>query len=255
MDIHFLGTTGYHPNEQQHTMCVMIPELGLVFDAGTGMFRVRDCLQTSQLKILLSHAHLDHVLGLTFLFDILYGRQCQVEVIGMPDKLAAIGRHLFSEPLFPVAPPYRDVSLPQADAVSGSWEVCPGIQATWFPVQHPGDAVGYRLDFPDGKSLAYVTDTTASVDADYLQYIQQVDLLIHECYFPDGLEDLAAKTGHSCLTPVIQVAEKVQAGKVALIHLNPLQQWAPNLSSLGADYSGPPVVIPHDRQVLSFPPN
>ncbi len=67
MLLNLLGTTGYHPNERRQTACFMLPELGIVLDAGTGMFRVHDHLQTDTLDIFLSHAHLDHILGLTFL--------------------------------------------------------------------------------------------------------------------------------------------------------------------------------------------
>ena len=84
-------------------------------------------------------------------------------------------------------------------------------QLTAFPVTHPGGAFGFRLDWPGelprpseppdssrrSRSLAYVTDTTADPAADYVQHIKNADVLIHECYFPDGWEDLAQKTGHS----------------------------------------------------------
>lgn len=251
MDVHFLGTTGYHPNQHQHTMCIMIPELGIVFDAGTGMFRVRDLIQTSELTVLLSHAHLDHVMGLTFLFDVLYDKPCSARVIGQQAKLAAIKEHLFSPLLFPVQPPYSETSL-ESLTDNQSWEIAKGVRCRWFPVTHPGGAVAYRLDFADGRSLAYVTDTTASAGSDYEQEIQNVDLLIHECYFPDGLEDKAELTGHSCLSPVIQLGHRVQAGKLALVHLNPLEQWAPKLDTVADQIGDLQVIVPDDQQVISF---
>ena len=54
---------------------MMIPELGLIFDAGTGMFRVRDLIQTKTLDIFMSHVHLDHSVGLTFLYDVLHQKE------------------------------------------------------------------------------------------------------------------------------------------------------------------------------------
>ena len=38
------------------------------------------------------------------------------------------------------------------------------------------------------------TDTTATADADYIEKIRGVDLLIHECYFSDDWEEHAIKT-------------------------------------------------------------
>lgn len=249
MDIHFLGTTGYHPNQTQHTMCVMIPELGIVFDAGTGMHRVRERLATEQLTILLSHSHLDHVVGLTFLFDILYGTKCEVEVLAEQEKLTAIEEHLFAPSLFPVAPPYRAVALEEQGVC---WTIRQGVTCRWFEVEHPGGAVAYRLDWEDGRSLAYVTDTTAKGESSYEPFLQDVDFLIHECYFPDGQEQMACKTGHSCLTPVAELARRVGARRTALVHLNPLTQWAPRLDQLSEKYADLEILIPQDEQIIEL---
>ena len=70
MKLVLLGTSGYHPSDRRQTACLMLPELGVVFDAGTAMYRVADHLCTDTLEVFLTHAHLDHVLGLTFMFDV-----------------------------------------------------------------------------------------------------------------------------------------------------------------------------------------
>lgn len=218
MKLLFLGTTGYHPNNRRHTICLMLPELGVVLDAGSGMFRVRDHLQTPTLDIFLSHAHLDHVMGLTFLFDVLHEKDVEkARVHGTPEKLQAIDEHLFSEHLFPVKPPieYR----PLEDEI----ELPDGGKLRHFPISHPGGAVGYRIDWPD-RSLGFVTDTTADPSADYIKHIQGVDVLIHECYFRDGNEALAEKTGHSCTSAVAQVAKAANVGRLLLVHMNPLDE-------------------------------
>ena len=69
--------------------------------------------------------------------------------------------------------------------------------------------------------MAYITDTTASADADYVDKIRGVDLLVHECYFPDENADWAKTTGHSCTTPVAQVARQAEVGRLILVHVNP----------------------------------
>ena len=96
MKLVFLGTAGYHPNESRHTTCVALPEIGIVFDAGTGLFRLPAYLQTPRIDILLSHAHLDHVVGLTYLLDILYQHPMeQVRVHGDAEKLKSLRENLF----------------------------------------------------------------------------------------------------------------------------------------------------------------
>ena len=74
------------------------------------------------------------------------------------------------------------------------------------------------------RSLAYVTDTTAELDAPYVEHIRGVDLLVHECHFPDGWEERAKLTGHSCTTPVARVAAAAGVGRLILVHINPLAE-------------------------------
>ena len=216
MKLTLLGSTGYHPNDRRHTACFMLPQLGVVLDAGSGFYRVRDHLCTDTLDIFLSHAHLDHIFGLTFLFDVLHEKTMQrVTVHGEANKLAAIEEHLLAPDLFPVPLPCKYQPL------TGPVTLPDGSCLTYFPLKHPGGSVGFRIDWPD-RSFAYVTDTTACPNADYLQHIRGVDTLIHECYFPDGLEAVAEKTGHSCATPVGLVAKAAEVKRLLLVHVNPL---------------------------------
>lgn len=218
MKLALLGTTGYHPNNRRETACFMLPELGVLLDAGTAMFRVRDRLVTDTLDIFLTHAHLDHVVGLTFLFDVIGEKTMQhVRVHGEERILGEIEKHLFAEAIFPVRPPLDFIPIAEQVALRD------GSLLTHFPLSHPGGSLGYRVDWPD-RSFAYVTDTTADISADYVEKIRGVDLLLHECYFPDGHEKKAALTGHSCLTPVAQVAAAADVGRVVLVHINPLDE-------------------------------
>jgi ribonuclease BN (tRNA processing enzyme) len=216
MKVVLLGSTGYHPNDLRQTACFMLPEVGVVLDAGTGFYRVRDRLQTPDLDIFLTHAHLDHTVGLTFLLDVLVDRQStRVTVHGEAPKLEAIKHHLLNPLLFPVGLPcsYRPLE--------GPVELADGGKLSHFPVEHPGGSTGFRLDWP-GHSLAYVTDTIANPEADYVEHIKGVDLLLHECYFPDREKEFAILTGHSNITPVAEVAKAAGVGKLVLVHVWPL---------------------------------
>jgi ribonuclease Z len=227
MKLVLLGTAGYHPSERRHTACLLLPEVGVVLDAGTGLFRLRERLVTSTLDLFVTHAHLDHVVGLTYLLGVLYERPMErVTIHGQAEKLDAIRAHLFAEALFPVAPTAEFRPLSGAVALPG------GGRLTHFPLVHPGGAVGFRLDWPAssrdlahsldaGHSLAYVTDTTAAADADYVERIRGVDLLIHECNFPDDKRDFALLTGHSHTTAVAQVAARAGVGRLVLVHFDP----------------------------------
>lgn len=246
MKLVFLGTTGYHPNDRRQTACLMLPEMGIVLDAGTGLYRVNDYAVTPHLDIFITHAHLDHVIGLTFLLDIMFARTYErVTVHAMPEKIEAFKSFLFAEPVFPVLPKCEFRPLAKSVALPE------GGKLTYFPLKHPGDCVGFRLDWPD-RSMAYVTDTTATPNAPYIPLIRGVDLLIHECYFPDGMTEMAELTGHSCITEVAQVAQQAQVGRLMLVHVNPL--------SIEDDPVGLPTArkffakteIAEDRQTIEF---
>jgi ribonuclease Z len=216
MKLVLLGTSGYHPNDRRHTACLMLPEIGVVFDAGSAMFRVSDYLQTDTLDVFLSHAHLDHVFGLTYMFDIIpMGPLKRVTVYGEPDKLQAIREHLFSEHLFPVDPPFEMKPL------TGPVKLTDGGVVKHFPLKHPGGSVGFRIDWPN-RSLAYVTDTVAAKDVDYIKHIEGVDLLVHECFFCNDQPKQAELTGHSCLMPTVELAAAADVKKLVLVHINPV---------------------------------
>jgi ribonuclease BN (tRNA processing enzyme) len=193
----------------------MLPEHGILLDAGTALFRAREHLRTPELVILLTHAHLDHIVGLTFLFDVLDDRNTQRAIIyGEAQKNAAIQQRLLAEPFFPAPLPVEFRELPSEMPLPG------GGKLRSFPLEHPGGSLGLRLEWP-GHSLAYVTDTVARPNADYVDEIRGVDLLVHECYFPDGNELLAEKTGHSCLSAVAHVAKEAGVGRLVLVHFDP----------------------------------
>lgn len=247
MRVVFLGTTGYHPNDRRHTLAVFLPEVGVLLDAGTGLFRLPRYLKTSQLDILLSHAHLDHVVGLTYLLGMVHRRPLEaIRVHAQEAKLQAIEEHLFSELLFPVRPPLTMCPLPPAEL-----PLPQGGTARWFPLEHPGGAVGYRLRWPQGE-LAYVTDTTATPEAPYLEAIRGVELLIHECYFPDHQAELARRTGHSHTSAVARLAAEAEVGQLVLVHMDPGSEAEDPIDLDRACRIFPATTLAHDELELSL---
>jgi ribonuclease Z len=195
---------------------MMLPEVGVVLDAGTGMCRMPKYLSTNRLDIFLTHAHLDHIAGLTYLVNTLPTDVLRQTIVhGEAAKLAAIRDHLFAELIFPVKPTFNFAPL------TGPCQLSDGGTLTYFPLRHPGGSIGYRLDWPD-RSVAYVTDTTAAADADYITAILGVDLLLHEAHFPQNVDSLPAITGHSWLQSVAEVAAAANIGRLVLIHADPL---------------------------------
>jgi ribonuclease Z len=246
MKLILLGTTGYHPNDRRHTPCLLLPEYGVMLDAGTATYRAGQYLTTRELDIFLSHAHIDHVVGLTFLFSVMAAHPLQrITLHALPEKLAAIEEHLFCEALFPTRPPFEFRPLEQ------NFEMARSGRLTHFPLEHQGGSIGYRLDWP-GHSMAYVTDTTADPAAPYVAKIRGVDLLVHECYFPDAQAQWARKVGHSHTTPVAQVARQAGVKRLVLVHLNPLSTADDPIGLDVAQTIFPNTILGEDRMELDF---
>ena len=155
MKLHCLGTAGYHPNASRHTSCYFLPESGIVLDAGSGLFRLAPLVQTDSLDILLSHAHLDHTLGLTFLLDVLFELKTvhkqpvrELRIWGEAEKLRAIRQHLFSELIFPVQLD-RQLGAQWCEIDDLDEFTIGRTQVSWRRQEHPGGSVAYRLDWQE----------------------------------------------------------------------------------------------------------
>ncbi|QDU80222.1 ribonuclease Z [Polystyrenella longa] len=239
-----LGTGGYFPNDRRHTAGYLFPELGILFDAGSSAYRVIDCLQTDELDIFLSHAHLDHIVGLTFLLVPMHRKKIKtVRVHARAEDILAIKQHLLASQIFPVDIPF------EYHEITGTVDLGKRGKVSTMPLRHPGGSLGYRIDWLD-KSFAYITDT--SWVNDYLEFVRGVDLLLHECYFPDGAEDLAELTGHSCTSQVTKLAKQAEVKHLGLIHIDPFRTDDDPIGIDAAQAIFPNTFVAEDNDELDF---
>ncbi len=219
MKIHCLGTAGYHPNDRRQTSCYYLPESGIALDAGTGMYRLPNVMAGNTLDILLSHAHLDHTAGLTFLLELAATYPVErIQIWGEAEKLEAVQEHLFHPLMFPAKLQATWHPIDDLDEFRIG-----GVRLTWRRQEHPGGSVAYRLEWQDGKRLVYSTDTTGDTSEEHIAWSYSADLLLHECNFSNKDVDWALTTGHSWTDRVAQVARLSSPKKLLLTHLNPLE--------------------------------
>ena len=70
MDVIFLGTNGWYDSATGNTICILIRsnDYNIVLDAGNGINKLDQYYQkTKPVYLLLSHFHLDHIVGLHIL--------------------------------------------------------------------------------------------------------------------------------------------------------------------------------------------
>ena len=123
-----LGTNGYFPAHGRQTMSYLLtmPGAALLLDAGTGLGRliepeVRNHVESlERLDILLTHYHLDHVVGLSYLPGVLGTLPVRIHAPVPP--LVALGSEaldrLLSPPLpRPALPSRAERSAPRGRAI------------------------------------------------------------------------------------------------------------------------------------------
>ena len=231
MRLVLLGTNGFLPTVAAQTACFLLPEQGILLDAGSGLYRLADHWPGPELDIYLSHGHGDHVSGLHYLFGAIFKAQCtRADAPLTEETFPALlkrtnalldGVHIHATPVtlaelqgqFPHHRHWRPLQ--------GQEPLRGGGTLTPFLLAPTREEVGFRLDWP-GHSLAYVTDTIAHPDAPYIRELVGVDLLLHECNGPDRLAGLMRQIHHSHTSAVAQVAAQARVKRLILIHKNPL---------------------------------
>ena len=220
MKLHVLGTAGYHPNGFRETAVMMIPELGVLFDAGTGFYRVRKLLDQVPaglpLRVLLSHPHHDHAIGLTFGIDVFHGKAPRrKEVYGLAEHIESVRTKTFDYGVFPIPAEH-----PLLGWEFHAWDTEADLPFKAIKLPHPGWSTGYRLTLPDGRDVVYITDTEAPKVP--VEFVKGAHTLIHEANFTDDLKDLAERSGHSTTGQVIELAKKAGVQRLILTHWNTL---------------------------------
>jgi ribonuclease BN (tRNA processing enzyme) len=217
MDVTILGSGGGVPSQTRETSCVLVRDgdSALLLDAGTGVRRlVADGTLlggVTDLQVVLTHFHFDHVCGLPFLSWL-----CDGATIWAP------GRWLYrreSKAILgslrrpPVAPSDVSGAFPIKELRAGSQEIGPfELRASPQP-RHWAPSAGLRVD----DELAFVTDTP--YEAASAELAAGVDYLLHEAWSSSRLP--LHPDREATAADAARVAVEAGARSLTLIHRNP----------------------------------
>lgn len=206
----------------------------IVIDAGTGIRRLgRELLSQSaetNLSLLLTHAHYDHVEGIPF-FAPLFQEGRKIGIYSGPldgsKSTHETVSNLMQRPYFPVGSEiftaniaYEDLN--EKDTISlgdGS------VKVEALPLNHPGGATGYRIEY-EGYSFACVTDTEhrpGKTDETVLALIDKVDLFIYDCSLTAKEFPQFEGYGHSTYEEAVRLAKIAGAGQLRAFHHMPFR--------------------------------
>lgn len=194
----------------------------VVLDAGTGIRRLGISLADEaprQIDLLLTHMHLDHVEGLGF-FAPLFDPECTLTVWGSGPSLRERIAAYLSPPLFPLEHDRIPARIEVHEVGAETWSL-DGLSVTAAHVQHPGGALGFRLE-GGGRSLAFIPDNELGLDADSgLELAAGADVLLHDAQYTDEEYETRVGWGHTSLGQFAPFVQRAGAKRVVMFHHDP----------------------------------
>ena len=203
----------------------------LIFDAGTGLRALGNRLarsnQPTDADLFFSHFHIDHVCGLPF-FAPMYDASTRMRLwagnLSPSSRIVQALSQMMSEPLFPLKPDSFKASIEYHDFHAGDvLKPHPGLALWTAPLNHPGGATGYRVEFGN-RAIAYITDTEhrpGGLDKNVLELARNVDLMIYDCNYTDEEYPKHVGWGHSTWQHGVLLANAARAKLLAIFHHDP----------------------------------
>ena len=259
MRIRFWGTRGSlakpGPSTLRYggnTSCVEVRAADgtlIVLDCGTGAHDLGRSLVASGERpirghLLLTHTHWDHIQGFPF-FAPLFIPGNEFDVYAAQ----GLGRRLEDTLAGQMEYTYFPVTLSQLDATIRYHELTEGtfdlgtVQVTTRYLNHPGLALGYRLESggvavvyatdhePHSRHQPGLTDSTPVVpvhleDQRHMEFLAGADLVIHDAQYT--LDEYPSKLtwGHSPAELAVDFAIAAGVKRLALFHHDPLRDDA-----------------------------
>lgn len=216
-----------------HTICFEVEAAGrrLLFDAGSGLHSAGRGFMEDEVRnfdLFLSHFHYDHVMGLP-MFKQLYlpGHSVRIWSGLLESGIGgeAMLQDLMRRPFFPIGPDCFGAEISWRDFIPGAvLEPAPGIRVLTTLLNHPGGAVGYRIEVA-GRVIAIVTDTEHipgnPPDPAVLALIAGADLMLYDANFTDAEMEKYRGWGHSSWQEALRLAALAGVGRIGLIHHSP----------------------------------
>ena len=176
-------------------------------------------------RVILTHAHFDHIVSLPLLCDNLYGQRRPLEVLAPASVLATLARDVFNDRLWPdftklpsrARPTVRLRAIPEGKPYrAGSVTITP------FSVRHTVPAFGYVIAKP-GRSVLFSGDTRPTEELwDAAKRARNLKAIFLELSFSNTQAEIARASGHFTPRLVGQAVARAPARvPVYLYHMKP----------------------------------
>lgn len=273
--VHFWGVRGSIPSPGPHTVryggntpCVEMQVGGkrFIFDGGTGLRVLGQSLLPEmplEAYMFFTHSHWDHIQGFPFFTPGFVKGNC-FHIYGAiaPDG-STVEQRLNGQmlhPNFPVPLQIMGADLKFYDISPGQAIQIEDIKVETALLNHPGQAVGYRVNW-GGSAAVYVTDTEHfpdRLDENVLWLARNADILIYDCTYTDE-EYNCPKTpkigwGHSTWQEAVKVAKAANVKTLVIFHHDPLHddEFMDRIAEVAAE-KFPGAITAREGMVLHIP--
>lgn len=212
MRIIFLGTNGWYTTELGTTISTLIDTENyyIILDAGNGIYKVDQYINKRKpIIILLSHLHLDHIIGFHLFAKFLFNQEITIYgYSGTKEGIKNIIKHPYTSQLADLP-----LTIQIHDLGEGDHNI--GFPITCKLLVHADPCLGYRIEI-ENKVITYCTDT--GLCPNLYELAKDADVLITECSYKLGQEEW----GWPHLKPeeAAEVAAKSKANKLVLTHFD-----------------------------------
>jgi phosphoribosyl 1,2-cyclic phosphodiesterase len=202
-----------------------------ILDLGTGLRSFGFALDAEAPRalmatVLLTHLHLDHVVGLPY-FSPLRHSDTVLDLYGPKQASGDLRESLAAM----VHPPFFPVPIDMLPGLvrchdTGDEDFAVGTaKVRARSVSHRGPTLGYRVEV-DGVSVAYVPDHQQPIgpgdlDAGILELCSGVDVLVHDGQYTEAEFAEKQHWGHSTVEFAVRVAQEAGARHLVLFHHDP----------------------------------
>jgi ribonuclease BN (tRNA processing enzyme) len=222
-----LGVNGYIPSHNRHTAAYLIlqPPTAILLDAGCGVSRLMEpevqslLADCQELHILLTHYHLDHVMGIFFLQELWtkspifihgpetpyskYETRVIIPAMLAPPLSSDFGLHGDKNLVF------NGISRPEMNIS--------GLHFAFRTQKHLGGSLAIRLE----NLLVYATDTQA--DDQTTTFARGCQYLLHDTYLTDdnARQNPTSLQAHTTVSGAVNIARLSGVDYFVPVHFYP----------------------------------
>lgn len=241
--VHFWGVRGSiaSPGAETvryggNTSCVemRVGSKRLIFDGGTGLRMLGNSLMSqlpAEAYLFFTHSHWDHIQGFPFFVPaFVRGNRFHIHGSIAPNG-STIEQRLNDQmlhPNFPVPLQVMGADLKFYDLEIGETIDIDDISVETALLNHPGEAVGYRVNWRQ-YAAAYITDTEHfpdRLDENVMRLARNADVMIYDATYTDEeyYSPSSSKVGwgHSTWQEAIKVAKAANVKRLVIFHHDPM---------------------------------